>query len=164
MNPARLRKGELAALLGAAVLLTTLFLDWFRQPLAQDPEGAASVAVGQTGFEALGIPWLLIALLPVALAGALAVSTAAPRPVAWSVIAGVATAFVSILVIPLLLLRTFVLQPDDNGTTTVEPAAYVGLLALALLALGAWVAMGDERQDAAQSAVDLPPARPVPGA
>ena len=167
MNPARLRTGEWLALVAASGFFVSLFFDWFETgtgPLtrADQPDAVFSYDPTETGWSALGIGWLVVALIPIALTAALTVTTAAPRPVAWSVYAGVFTAFTALLVTPLIALRVLVLQPGDNGVTSVEPAGYAGIGLLALVALGAWRAMGDERQGAARSAVTLPPARPVP--
>ena len=60
-------------------------------------------------------------------------------------------------------------QPDldlglGNDAVSVQLAGYLGLVALALIAVGAWIAIADERTDAPDSAYTPPPARPVPGA
>jgi hypothetical protein len=58
-------------------------------------------------------------------------------------------------------------QPDlgigaPNAVVDVRGGAYLGLLFCALLAIGGWVTLADERTDAAQSRVTPPDPRPVP--
>jgi hypothetical protein len=80
----------------------------------------------------------------------------------------VVTAVLGIVTLPIALIRVLVTQPDldlglGNGAVTIQTAGYVGVVALALIAAGAWITLADERTDAPESAYAPPPARPVPG-
>ena len=66
------------------------------------------------------------------------------------------------------LVRVLITQPAlglglGNDAVSVQVAGYLGLLALAVIGAGAWIAIGDERTDAPDSAYTPPPPRPVPG-
>ena len=145
----RLRGGELLAGVGAVVLLVSLFLDWV---------GPA----GQSGWDALG--WLVLALVAIAVlsAAVLVVLTTADRPVTHIVAAAVLTATVAPIALVALALRVLVFQPGPNEVTTVEYGAWIGLAAAALLTVGAWWSLADERTDAPESAYVAPAPRPAP--
>ncbi|HEX7301059.1 MAG TPA: hypothetical protein VF257_18825 [Solirubrobacteraceae bacterium] len=145
----RLRAGEWLAGAGAALLLVSLFLDW----------------VGprhESGWSALGWPTLLLCLAAIAVAGWLLVATLSARPVAQVVAAAVLTALLGTLAALAVLVRVAVAQPGVDAATSIEGAAYLGLLAALLLAVGGWRAMADERTGAPESAYEPPPARPAP--
>ncbi|WP_205698489.1 hypothetical protein [Conexibacter sp. SYSU D00693] len=158
MGLGRLRHGELLCGAASAALLVLLALDWF--------EGEGLTA---TGYGGLGIV-LVVLLVVLALLGlALVVVTAKGRPVAWIMTADIWTSMLGILLVPALLLRALVLQPAldaglGNTQVALEPAGWAGLLVAVLIPVGSWLAMGDERKDAPESAYTPPPARPIPGA
>jgi hypothetical protein len=166
MDVARLRLGESVALVGALGLLISLFLRWF----GVDEAGRTTEALLSTsGWGAFGPVVSALAVAAVALALALAAATAAQRPVALPVALAVLTSAVGIVVLGVLLVRTFLLQPGldgdlPNGLVTVEPGALVGLLFAAAIPIGGWLAMADERRDAPYSAPPNLAPRPAPPA
>lgn len=167
----RIRVGEALALIGAAVVVVSLFLDWVEVPEAVftrsvGPDAFAG-GVGVAGFDIAG--WALIALLLLvaALALTLVVLTVAVEPVGLTMASAVATAFFGILVSVLTLLRLALFQPDaglGDENVTLQLGAYLSLLGVVLCAAGGWITMKDERQSAPYSAApDLEP-RPAPPA
>ena len=76
--------------------------------------------------------------------------------------AAVLTATVAPIALVALALRVLVFQPGPNEVTTVEYGAWIGLAAAALLAVGAWWSLADERTDAPESAYVAPAPRPAP--
>jgi hypothetical protein len=156
----RLRPGEVLAALGAIALVVILFADWFALEIGTGREG-----VSTTGWASLG--WLMIALLVLTALAALwlAVATVA-RSAAEAVMAGVVTTALAVVAVPVLLLR-IVTQPDlgvgaPNDLVAVQFAAWVGLICTALIAVGGFVALRDERVDAPESAYEPPEPRPAP--
>jgi hypothetical protein len=147
----RLRTGELLAGAGAVVLFVSLFLEWF------SPGDAG-------GWDSLG--WLVLALatLAVALAAWLVAATVAGRPVTQVVAADVLTSLFGAIALLALVLRTLVFQPGVDELVSVEYGAWIGLAGAALLAIGAWWALADERTDAPESAYVAPAPRPAPPA
>ena len=66
-----------------------------------------------------------------------------------------------------MLVIRVITKPDlgaglPDKAVTIEPAAYVGLVFCLAIALGAWVALKDERTDAPESAYTPPEPRPAP--
>src|SRR5262249_4684076 len=128
-----------------------LFADWF---------GPA----GMSGWASLGWLTLVCCCAAIATAGWLCVATALGRSIARQVAAGILTATIGTLALPVLLARVVLFQPGPNAATSVEAAAYLGLVALALIAIGGWWSLKDERTDAPESAYTPPAPRPVPPA
>jgi hypothetical protein len=164
----RVRLGEAIAGAGALGLLVLLFLDWFalESTLRFALENVAPGAVNSSGWTSLG--WLLVVLLVGAMlcATALVLLTIAARPVAQPVAAAVLTIVVGGLAALVLVLRV-VTEPGlgvgaPNGFVDVKPAAWLGVLCAVAIPTGAWVAIADERTDAAESAHTPPPPRPAP--
>ena len=145
----RLRVGEWLAVVGAAALLVTLFLDWV---------GPAD----ESGWSSLG--WVTLAFCTAAIGCAawLAIANATNRPVAQTVAASVLTASVGSLAFLALALRVLVFQPGPNESVVLRSGAYIGVVAALLLALGGWLAIKDERKDAPESAYTAPEPRPLP--
>jgi hypothetical protein len=166
MDVARLRLGESVALVGALGLLICLFLRWF----GVDDAGPATEAVLSTsGWGAFGPVISVLAVAAVGLAIALAAATAARRPVALPVALAVITTAAGIVVLLVLLVRTFLLQPGldgdlPNDLVTVRVEALVGLLFAAAIPVGGWLAMADDRRDAPYSAPPNLAPRPAPPA
>jgi hypothetical protein len=143
--------------IGAIALFVLLFADWF--------EGGG---VSQSGWSSLG--WALDILLVVVIGLALTtvVLTALGVKPAIALGPGVLTATVAIITLPIALIRVLITQPAlglglGNDAVSVQVAGYLGLLALIVIVAGAWIALGDERTDARDSAYTPPPPRPVPG-
>jgi hypothetical protein len=145
----RLRLGECVAGAGAALLLGVLFADWF------GPSDAS-------GWSQLGWVTLVFCVAAIAAGAWLFVATAADRPVAQLVAAGVLAATVGTLGFLVLALRVLVFQPGPNDLVTLRYGAWLGLLAALLVALGGWWAVKDERTDAPESAYTPPAPRPAP--
>jgi hypothetical protein len=153
----RIRLGEALMGVGAIALFLLLFADWFK-----------GGGVSRSGWSSVGwaLDILLVAVLAmVALTLAFTVGRA---KVAIAVGADVLTVALSIITFVIALLRVLIFQPDldlglGNEAVTVQLAGYLGLLALALIVVGSWITIGDERTDAPDSAYTPPPARPVPG-
>ena len=147
----RLRPGEWVAGIGAAALLGLLFADWFGPP-------------GTSGWRSLGWLTLAVGVLVFASGAWLFIATAAGRPVVQQVTAGVLTSTIGTLGFVVLALRVLVFQPGSNELTMVRYGAYLGLLAAALVAIGGWWSLKDERTDAPESAYTPPAPRPAPPA
>ena len=139
----RLRKGEWIAVAGAVALLVLLFLPWFD---------------GRIGWTSLG--WLMIALLVLCLAGAAWIAVTTVDGVLTRIMpALVITTTLGAITVLVLLLRVLAFPPGDT-----ETAGYLGLVAMALIPAGAFVALADERTDAPESAYTPPAPRPAPPA
>jgi hypothetical protein len=187
MSMTRLRGGEIIAGIGAVGLLVTMFFDWF----GVDPPGSVKVnepglsaevsinpnvlkSLAQNGWEAFG--WLALLLTLAAIVSALAVvlATVLRQPVAWAVGAAVSTTFAGLVGFCAVAI-TVISQPSipiafaggpqlPDSWISVEPAAYVGLVFAALIPIGGWWIMADERTKAPYSAPpDIEP-RPAPPA
>jgi lysylphosphatidylglycerol synthetase-like protein (DUF2156 family) len=167
----RLRSGELLAGGGALALLVLLFLDWFRSTvITRVTEASGSFVepgLHTSGWAAVG--WLLLVLLAavIVMAGWLVVATVTDAPVSRQMAAAVLTASAGAVVLVILLLRVTVAQPGlgaglPDKAVAVRLPAYLGLVALAVLVVGAWRAIADERTGAPESAYTPPPARPAP--
>ena len=147
----RLRPGEWVAGIGAAALFGLLFADWF-SPAAT------------SGWSSLGWLTLVCCCAAIAIAGWLCVETALGRSIPRQVAGGVLTATIGTLALLVLLARVVIFQPGSNAATSVQAAAYLGLVALALIAIGGWWSLKDERTDAPESAYTPPGPRPAPPA
>jgi hypothetical protein len=146
LKPSRLRRGEIIAGLSAIALLILLFaVPWFRfspggviHPAATyhypPPNGAHADA---TGWNSLPTLRWLIAVAGVAgvLLTFLQASRAAPAlPVTWSVIVTTLSGITTLLLLIAL--------PTDSGSPLV--GAYLGLVAVAALTVGAFMSLRQE--------------------
>jgi hypothetical protein len=162
----RLRAGEWLAAAGAVALLAALFLDWFelqvRARLTEPAGRFVSDAPAATGWSSLG--WLLavVLLVVLALAAWLVAATAGDAPVSQPVMAAVLLSALAPVALVALAVRVAVAQPGADEAVAAQPAAYVGLAALAVVVAGAWRSIGDERTDAPESAYTPPAPRPAP--
>jgi len=166
-----LRSGEALAGAGAAALFILLFLDWFQpeiQPRVTETSGRIVGAEPHlSGWTSLG--WLMIVLLlaTIVLAIWLAASTLFASTVSQPVAAGVLVSAVGMVAFVALLLRVTVFQPGlgiglPDALVEVRLPAYLGIVTSALILVGGWISMGDERTDAPESATTPPRARPAP--
>jgi hypothetical protein len=156
----RLRAGELVAGLGAVGLVAVLFMDWFA-PLGW----AMREDAARSGWTTLG--WLLVSLLVLlALAALWLVAATVAGAVTQAVAAGVTTAALGTITVPVLLLRVLT-QPNlgvgaPDSLVDIRWGAVLGLLCTGLIPLGAWWMLKDERTAAPESRYEPPPPRPAP--
>jgi hypothetical protein len=167
MRIGRLRSGELLAGVGAVVLLVSLFLPWFGAEVRVESgnEGVLNllvVSASSSGWDGLGWLVLVIATIAVACVAWLGFATVSVRPVTEVVAAAVLAATVGPIAFAALVLRVLVFQPGPNELVTVKAGAWVGLAGAALLTIGAWWSLADERTDAPESAYTPPAPRPAP--
>jgi hypothetical protein len=135
MSLRRLRAGELLATAAAVVLLVDLKRTWFAVP-----------GVEVDAFEAFSV--IDVLLLIMALLGlAVGIVTALRRAPALPLAVLVVTAFLGVLMVPVLALR-IINEPGDDAIVDVRFGAYLGFVALTGVAVGAWLALRDERLDA----------------
>jgi hypothetical protein len=169
MRVGPLRRGELLVLLGLVGLLASLFLDWFADGGYSSPAGAAFVVV-RPGWGTLGHPWLeLLALFVLALVTVLVTTLRARpgRPTYGAMVALVLAIPLGTLTLLTTILRGLVLRPGidtADSTLRIDPALglWLGLASILVALVGLWVALGDDRTAAPESAYEQPPARPVP--
>jgi hypothetical protein len=169
-----MRVGECVALAGAVGVVVTMFLEWFSAhavPAARPAGGGAvnllSASISKSGWS--GVGWFLAILMLVLVLAGLGVALAAAlrQTPASCVGAAIFTIAFGGLVVVILALR-LLFQPDlgvgaSNAAIDVELPALLGLVFAALIPAGAWIALGDDRTEAPESAYAPPPARPVPG-
>lgn len=165
MSLRRLRLGELVALLGAALLVGSLFLNWVDLERTSYTTLEAS-QLPDTGFTQLG--WVVWGTACAAAGLALVAALLTARgSVGTAVMATILTVTFAGFALALVLLRLLLDQPDlgadvPGSAVGVAPGGWLGLAGALLLLAGAWRAMGDERTDAPDSVYDPPPARPAP--
>jgi hypothetical protein len=142
MHPSRLRSGEIAAGLGALLLLLTLFLRWYT--------GKHGYYRLQDGWGSLG--WLALVPIVLAIAAALALvlatltergSTAIPVAI------GVVTVPLGLLATLAVAVRLLAEPGLGYGLTDAQVdvglPAFLGLAGAVAILVGAWIAIGDER-------------------
>jgi hypothetical protein len=130
----RLRVGEWLAALGGVGLIVTLALDWY---------GARAREADVSGFAAFDVIDVLLVL--VAGTGiALAVVQATRERPALPVAAAVLTITAGILG-TLLVLYRIANEPGPDEFLDVRAGAYLGLLAVAAMTAGGWLALATER-------------------
>jgi hypothetical protein len=135
MDVLRLRSGELLTAAGAIGLAIVLFADWFG---------------GRSGWSTLTVGRVLL-VLTIALALTLVVFTLSARAVSMATSAAVVTIGVGTLALLYLLYRVGIDEPGVNALVGVDAGAYLGLLCLLAILVGAWRALGDERTGSAIS-------------
>ena len=128
----RLRSGEALAAAGGLALVVVMFLGWYT-------EGDRALSAWEA-FSVADVLLLLAALLPLALA----VATVTQRTPAVPVGLGVLT-LATALIVGLVLLYRILNEPGPDDLVEVRIGAWLGLLCLALVAAGAWIAVEDER-------------------
>lgn len=157
MDLSRLRVGELVAGSAALALLVTLFFDWNRDVGADRSVASVGHFGAQSGWSALGVVTLLLVLGAIGVALTLVLFTVTRRPAALPIGAAVLTTAVGLVVLLVLAVRVLLLDDSLGG-------AYLGLLFMALIPVGGWITMADERTDAPYSAAPDLPRRPAPPA
>ena len=168
MSLGRLRSGELLAGAGAVALFILLFFDWFLPEIQPRVVETSGRVVGPeqhlSGWTSLGWAMLVLLLVTIVLAIWLAASTLFASSVSQPVAAGVLLGTVSVVAFVALVVRVTILQPGlgiglpDEGVEVQLPA-YLGLAAMAVIVVGGWRSMADERTDAPYTP---PAARPAP--
>jgi hypothetical protein len=157
----RLRPGDLLAGLAGVALLVSLFLTWYTVVLPTGNPDAPALNLEVTGWEAFAVIDILLALAA-AVGIAVAVVTALRRtpalPVALGVIAVLAGALATLLVVIRILN-----QPGPNEFVEVAIGAWLGLAGAMGLVAGGWWATADERNRGVPAPrVEVRPA-PPPG-
>ncbi len=132
MKLTRLRSGELIATVGAIALAVLTFRPWF-----QGPGG------NMTAWDEFGVVDVLIVAVVLA-ALALAVATVTERTPALPVASAVWTTLLAFVTTIAILVWVLVLPGDATGRC---PASWLGLAASAVILVGAWLSMRDERTD-----------------
>ena len=137
MDPRRLRLGEWVAGLSGLALVVLLFLPWYARTVecVRAPCPPTSLDAW-SAFAVIDVVLLLVGLLAVAVAVLCALYSSPPIPVATSSLALSA----GIVAIVLVLVRIAFL-PDADARL---PGSWLGLLAVAGVAVGAWMALRDE--------------------
>jgi len=144
-DPTRLRRGEWMAGAGGLLLFVSLFFfKWY---------GASVGLGGGLAFEASAngwhthsiLRWLM--LLTVVAGAALWLLTATQPTDAVPLSAAVVATVVSGVTTICLAWRVVVDEPGPNDVIDVKVGAWIGLLAAALVLVGAWLSMRDEDRD-----------------
>lgn len=143
----RLRPGDWIVLLGALAVPATLALDWFEP--------------ARSGFDALGRPVVAMLLLVAGLGLVVVLLIGAGTRDAVNLPPAV---FLAALTPPVFLITLVVVLLKPGDATGIGGGGWLGLLAMAVLTVGAWRSIGDERTDQPSRRVPLPPARPAPPA
>ncbi|MBB4663715.1 hypothetical protein [Conexibacter arvalis] len=141
-DPTRLRRGEWIAGAGGVLLLVSLFLfDWYGA--SADLGNGFSFSVGANGWETHSIlRWLM--LLTIVAGVALWLLTATQPTDAIPLSAAVVTVVVAGITTLCLAWRVLVNEPGPNALIEVKAGAWIGLVAAALVVVGAWLSMRDE--------------------
>ena len=147
----RVRAGELVAGAAGVVLLASMFLSWY------SVSGRDDSLTAWAAFSVVDVLLAVVALLGVALALSEVVGRGPALPVA----IGVVTTTLA-LAGTLLALYRILNQPGPNDLISVEPGAYLGLLASLGVFLGAWLSLSDERPRPADPLPPEPQRRPTP--
>lgn len=159
MDLGRLRKGEWLAAVASIALLGVMFLPWFGLD-GQVVFGALDrlLSTDATAWQAFTI-WDVV-LATFAAMGLGLVALAATRRAPAAPVAAVVITTGTGIVLSVALLFRIVFPPGPNALVELRYGAWLGLLCVIGVAAGAWLALGDERTEAA----DPPfiPAQPVP--
>jgi hypothetical protein len=171
VRPRRLRSGELLAGAGAVALFVLLFFDWFLPEVRPRVVETSGRIVGPephlSGWTSLGRPLSVLLLVVLVLAMWLAASTLFAAAVSQPVAAGVLLSAVGTIAFVVLVVRVTIAQPglgtgQRDEAVAVQLPAYLGLVAMAVIVVGGWRSMADERTGAPESEHAPPPARPAP--
>ena len=155
MDLRRLRSGELLTAAGAIGLAVVLFVDWFG---------------GESGWSTLTVGRGLL-VLTIALALTFVFITLSARAVSMATSSATVTVAFSTLTLLYLLIRVGIDEPGVNALVSVDAGAYLGVLCVVAIIVGAWRSIADERTASAISQRQTErvlavrgPARPAPPA
>jgi hypothetical protein len=161
----RLRPADLVAGGGGLVLLIALFLPWYGVTVKTPSRpGSAKITTFVAGpphvtawqaFSVTDVLLALAALLAIGLVAVTATASGPAKPVAFTVMSGVAS-LLAVLLIAYRLLN----QPGPNDLVEVRGGAWLGFAAALVMLAGSWAAMRDERTPGA--APPEIPRRPAP--
>ena len=170
----RIRVGEAMSALGALGLLGLLFFDWIGIAFKGSLPTGSGVSGSQvhlayhgslSGWGTLG--WFMDVLLGIAIFGGLCLPymVAKRTSPAWPVGAAVLTWAIGSAVLVILIARLLYLSGDEGVVAiNLQLPAYAGVAFAALIPLGAFLSLKDERKDSAEARdYTPPPARSVPG-
>jgi hypothetical protein len=146
--------------------------------LDSEPGGGAGVLVSidtAAGWGGLGRPWadfLIVAVIAVVVMLVMTLRARPGRPTYGALVSLILAGAVTALVTVLTAIRVLIARPGEievasenvrvMASTSPGPGAWLGLAALIVLLIGLWVAVADDRTDAAESAFDPPAPRPAP--
>lgn len=147
MDLRRVRVGEWIAAVGGVVLLASLFLPWYEGP------GGSSV----TGFEALAVIDVVLAIAALLGIGLLFLTASQPTPAVPLALNGL-IALMGTIAAVLALIRVLAL-PDAAEARDI--GVWLGLAGALGVGIGGWVAMRDERLSRPGRPTDVS-GRPVP--
>ena len=147
----RVRAGDIVAGVAGAILLLSLFLEWYTV------RGRAEGLSAWGAFSLVDLLAALVALLGIALAASQVVGRGPALPVAVAVVTTTLG-----LAATLLVLYRILNQPGPNDVIGVAAGAWLGLAACLGVFLGAWLALSDERPRPVDPAPPEPERRPTP--
>ena len=157
-DPTRMRRGEWIAGAGGLLLLVALFLfEWYGLRVGLSAiHDSVTIDVTANGWHAHTIlRWLM--LLTVVAALALWALTALAPTDAIPLSAAVAAVVIGGITTLCLAWRVLIDEPGPNKLVSVEAGAWIGLLAAALVVVGAWLSMRDEDRSGPLPAVPVRP-------
>jgi hypothetical protein len=149
MDPRRLRAGEGITALGGGVLLFALFLGWYEVPLPSVAAPADSEP--ETAWQAFAVNDMLLAIVAVSALSLVPVTAGQAVPAIPIALTGL-VAIAGKLALLLVLIR--IVWPPA-GAAGLEVGAWLGLLGAAVVVVGGWIAMRDERLSTEDQPTDL---------
>ena len=161
-----LRLAEWAVLIGSIGILATLWQPWFSYGVTLESFPPQSLTLSVSGWDGLG--WLMIALLVIsALLGfglflAFAVNGRDALTLPFGATLGAVAVPTLIALMAVLFTRPGLglnLAASDVG---IEPAGWIGAIAMVVLTAGALVSIRNERTEGASRAYSPPAPRPAP--
>ena len=161
-----LRAAEWAVLIGSIGILATLWQPWFSYGVTLESFPPRTLSLTVTGWDGLG--WLMVALLVIsALLGVglfltFAVNGRDALTLPFGATLGAVAVPTLIALMAVLFTRPGLglnLAASDVG---IEPAGWIGAIAMVVLTAGSLVSIRNERTAGASRAYSQPPPRPAP--